>query len=219
MKFDMKDFNKQMNAAIQYSDGFLKGVDQYETYFNAQLAEIIKQAFYKFVDSTARLEPDRLHHVYEWGQTGVDSARLFRIEAFSGRQSIRFVTEFMQSTSTSPSANEPFVDKASVMEAGTTINIAPRSGGVLAFEGDDGDMVFTSSEVTIDDPGGPEVKGAFAAVAREFFSGYLNKGMMKELIKEMETPKEFSQGWNRGMSKGTGMRNAQRYLTIDGGVG
>ncbi|MEL0016733.1 MAG: hypothetical protein VW715_16070, partial [Rhodospirillales bacterium] len=90
---------------------------------------------------------------------------------------------------------------------------------VLAFEGDDGDMVFTSSEVTIDDPGGPGVKGAFAAVAREFFTGYLNKGMMKELIKEMETPKEFSQGWNRGMSKGTGMRSAQRYLTIDGGVG
>ena len=209
MKFDMKDFNKQMNAAIQYSDGFLKGVDQYETYFNAQLAEIIKQAFYKFVDSTARLEPDRLHHVYEWGQVGMDSARLFRIEAFSGRQSIRFVTEFMQSTSTSPSANEPFVDKAEVMESGSTITITPRSGGVLAFEGDDGEMVFTSSEVTVEDPGG-NVAGQFGAVAREFFTNYLNKGMLKELISNLETPKEYTQGFRKGMNYSSGMRQGQR---------
>lgn len=218
MKYNTVDFQKTMRGALQYSDGFVKGVDQYEGYFNAQLAEIIKQAFYQYVDSVARLEQDRLHHVYEWGQVGVDSARLFRIEAFSGRQSIRFVTEFMQSTSTSPSATEPFVDKASVMEAGTSITITPRNGGVLAFEGDDGEMVFTPNEVVVEDPGGPNVQGAFTAVVLEFFNAYLNKGMMRELIKELENPVAFTQGWNKGMSQATGMRSAQRYLTIDGGV-
>ena len=217
LKFDLNDFNKEMKKAIDYSTGFANGAEQNEQYFNNQLAEIIKEAFYKYVDSVARLEPDRLHHIYEWEQSGVDTARLFRIEAFSGRQSIRFVTEFMQSTSTSPSANEPFVDKASVMEAGTMITITPRGDGPLAFEGDDGEMVFTNSEVTIENPGG-NVAGQFAAVAREFFENYLDQALLKELILKLQTPIEFSQGWGKGMNYATGQRQAKKYLTIKSGV-
>ena len=213
----MTDFNRTMKNAIDYSRGFANGVQQNEQYFNQQLAELIKEAFYKYVDSTARLDPDRLHHMYEWEQTGVDKARLFRIEAFTGQQSIRFVTEFMQSTSVSPTANEPFVNKAEVMESGTTVTVSPRSGGVLAFEGDDGEMVFTSDEVTIDNPGG-NVSGQFAAVAREFFINYLDKGILKELVKELQSPVEFAQGWGKQMNYATGQRQAQKYLTLKGGV-
>ena len=217
IKIDMKDFNKAMNDAIGYSKGFIAGVEANELFFNQQLAEIIKEAFYKYLDSTARLDPDSLHHVYEWGQTGVDKARLFRIEAFTGKQSIRFVTEFMQSTSTSPSANEPFVDKASVMEAGTTITITPRGEGPLVFEGDDGEMVFTNEEVTITNPGG-NVAGQFAAAARDFFTNYLDRGMLKTLMQDLETPREYSQGFRKGMSYGTGMRQGQRYLNVKGEI-
>ena len=105
---NMTEFNKTMKEALEYSRGFLAGVESNEILFNQQLAEVIKEAFYKYLDSTARLDPDRLHHMYEWGQSGVDKARLFRIEAFSGKQSIRFVTEFMQSeevTITNPGGN------------------------------------------------------------------------------------------------------------------
>ena len=218
IKIDMKEFNKAMNEVIEYTEGFLAGAEQNEMQFNQQLAEVIKEAFYKYLDSTARLDPDSLHHVYEWGQTGVDSARLFRIEAFTGRQSIRFVTEFMQSTSTSPSANEPFVDKASVMEAGTTVTITPRSGDVLAFQGEDGEMVFTSEEVTVTNPGG-NVAGQFAAAARDFFTNYLDKGMLKALMRGLETPQEYKQGFRKGMSYGSGMRQGQRYLTVKGEIG
>jgi len=214
---DMTEFNATMKKAFDYSNGFLNGLEQNEQYFNEQLAQIIKQAFYLYVDSTARLDPDRLHHMYEWGQVGVDSARLFKMEAFTGRQSIRFVTEFMQSTSVSPTANEPFVNKAEVMESGTTVTVSPRSGGVLAFEGDDGEMVFTSDEVSIDNPGG-NVSGQFAAVAREFFINYLDKGILKELVKELQSPVEFAQGWGKQMNYATGQRQAQKYLTLKGGV-
>jgi len=217
LKFDLNDFNKEMKKAIDYSTGFINGAEQNEQYFNNQLAEIIKEAFYKYVDSVARLEPDRLHHIYEWEQTGVDKARLFRIEAFSGRQSIRFVTEFMQSTSISPTANEPFVNKAEVMESGTTIKISPRGDGPLAFQGDDGEMVFTNEEVTIENPGG-NVAGQFAAVAREFFTNYLDQALLRELIKELQNPVEFAQGWGKGMNYAKGMKQGQRYLTIKGGV-
>ena len=214
---NMTEFNKTMQEALGYSRGFLAGVEANEVLFNQQLAEVIKEAFYKYLDSTARLDPDRLHHMYEWGQAGVDKARLFRIEAFTGQQSIRFVTEFMQSTSVSPTANEPFVNKAEVMESGTTVTVSPRSGGVLAFESDDGEMVFTSDEVTIDNPGG-NVAGQFAATAREFFTNYLDQALLRELIKELQNPVEFAQGWGKGMNYGKGMKQGQRYLTIKGGI-
>ena len=217
IKLDMTEFNRAMNEAIEYSKGFLAGAENNVVLFNQQLAEVIKEAFYKYLDSTARLDPTRLHHMYEWDQTGVDKARLFRIEAFSGKQSIRFVTEFMQSTSVAPTANEPFVNKAEVMESGTTVTVAPRSGDVLAFTGDDGDMVFTTDEVTIENPGG-YVAGQFAATAREFFTNYLDQALLKELIKELQNPKEFAQGWGKGMNYAKGMKQGQRYLTVKGGV-
>ena len=214
---DMTEFNRAMKEAIDYSRGFLAGVESNEIVFNQQLAEVIKEAFYKYLDSTALLDPDRLHHMYEWGQTGVDKARLFRIEAFSGKQSIRFVTEFMQSTSVSPTSNEPFVNKAEVMESGTTVTVSPSSGGVLAFTGDDGDTVFTTEEVTITNPGG-NVAGQFGAVARDFFTNYLDQALLKELIKELQNPKEFAQGWGKGMNYSKGMKQGQRYHTVKGGV-
>jgi len=217
IKTNMTEFNKTMQEALGYSRGFLAGVEANETLFNQQLAEVIKEAFYKYLDSTARLDPDRLHHMYEWGQVGVDSARLFKMEAFTGRQSIRFVTEFMQSTSVSPTANEPFVNKADVMESGTMVTITPRGEGPLVFEGDDGDMVFTNEEVTIDNPGG-NVAGQFAATAREFFTNYLDQALLRELIKELQNPVEFAQGWGKGMNYGTGQRQAKKYLTIKSGV-
>ena len=217
INLDTTDFMKTMNQAIGYSYGFLSGAENNAIVFNQELAEVIKQAFYKYLDSTARLDPDRLHHMYEWGQTGVDKARLFKIEAFTGRQSIRFVTEFMQSTSVSPTANEPFVNKAEVMESGTTVTVAPRSGDVLAFTGDDGDMVFTTEEVTIESPGG-NVAGQFARVAKEFFTNYLDQALLKELIKDMETPTEFKQGWGKGMNNSKGVNQGRRYMTVKGGV-
>ena len=100
IKLNMTEFNKTMKQALGYSEGFINGALQNQQYLNEQIAEIIKEQFYEYVDSVARLEPDRFHHVYEWGQVGTDAGRLFRIEAFSGQQSIRFVTDFLQSTST-----------------------------------------------------------------------------------------------------------------------
>ena len=215
---NMAEFNKTMKQAIGYSEGFLNGAVQNQRYLNEQVAEIIKEQFYKYVDSVARLEPDRFHHVYEWGMVGNDAGRLFRIEAFSGQQSIRFVTDFMQSTSTSPTATEPFVDKASVSEEGSLITLTPRDGGVLSFQSEEGDMVFTPNEITIEQPGGPGVRGSFAAVTKEFFENYLNSTLVRELQTQLSTAMSFEQGWNNNMNYGTGQRRAKQWLTIDGGI-
>ena len=215
---NMTDFNRTMKQALGYSEGFVNGAVQNQRYLNEQIGEIIKEQFYEYVDSVARLEPDRFHHVYEWGQVGNDAGRLFRIEAFSGQQSIRFVTDFMQSTSVSPTATEPFVDKASVMEEGSLITISPKNGDVLAFQNESGDMVFTPNDIVVDQPGGPGVQGAFAAVTKEFFENYLNSTLVRELQAQLSTPIPFEQGWNKNMNYSTGQRRAKQWLTIDGGI-
>ena len=38
---------------------FWQGVESNEIVFNQQLAEVIKEAFYKYLDSTARLDPNQ----------------------------------------------------------------------------------------------------------------------------------------------------------------
>ena len=37
MKYVTTDYSKTMKSALSYSEGFLKGVEQYQTYFNLQL--------------------------------------------------------------------------------------------------------------------------------------------------------------------------------------
>jgi hypothetical protein len=79
-------------------------------------------------------------------------------------------------------------------------------------------MVFTPNDVIIDQPGGPGVRGSFAETTKEFFANYLDGALLKDLIFELSTPTEFAQGWRKGMSYGSGQRQAKRYLTIKGGV-
>ena len=214
--FDMKDFQKEMKNAIDYSVGFVRGVESKKLSFNIELANVVKQALFKYVDSSARVDPDSLHHVYEWGQAGNPGARLFDIQSDVSNTVIRFSTSFLPSGSVSESGGAPFVNKASVMEAGTTITITPSANGVLAFE-NDGETVFTREQVTIESPGG-NVAGNFERVVNEFFTNYLNYGIMKELMKDLDTPDEFVQGWGRQMSYSTGLRQGQRYLSVKGSV-
>jgi len=216
---DATDFNKVINNAIQYSNGFINGVQSQEQMMLRQIAEVTKQAFYKYVDSSARLDPASLHHVYEWGQTGSPGGRLFDLDAFIGSGFIRFVSKFLPSESIPPTGNTPFYDKARIMEEGISVTIEPQEGGVLAFEGDDGEMVFTPNSVTVQNPGGPETEGGYEQVFREFFNNYLDRVLVKELLRDFSTADEFVRGWTKGMSYASGNRQGKKYATIKGGIG
>jgi hypothetical protein len=219
MRFDATDFNKTLANAVQYSQGFIDGVNSNEQLFLRQIAEVTKQGFYKFVDSNARIDSSSLHHVYEWGQVGEPSGRLFNLDAFIGSGFIRFVSKFLPSTSIPPTGNTPFYDKARIMEEGISVTIEPQDGGVLAFEGDDGEMVFTPNSVTIENPGGPDTEGSYEQVFREFFNNFLDRVLLGELIKNMNTPDEFLRGWGKGMNYRGGVRMGKRYATVKGGIG
>jgi hypothetical protein len=216
--FDMSDFEKQMRNAMSYAEGFFDGVDVSHTLFNNELAQVIKQACGKYIDSSARIDPTSLHHVYEWGAVGDPGGRLFDITALADNMFIRFTFDFRDSNVNSPGSATPFAKKAEIMESGMSVVVAPKNSDTLVFEGDDGEMVFTQEEITIENPGGPNTTGSFERVVREFFYVYLKQGLLKSLLKDLDTADEFTDGFKNGTGYGRGMIQGKRYLTVDGGV-
>lgn len=215
---DMSDFTRTMNGVIDYSKGFLDGVQIKEPLFNNELGQVIKVACGKYIDSSARVDPTSLHHVYEWGAVGDPGGRLFDINVKADNMFIRFDFFFIKSKTTAPGSSVPFENKAEIMESGMSVTVKPRNSDTLVFEGDDGEMVFTQDAITIENPGGPNTSGSFERVVREFFYVYLKQGLLKSLLKDLDTADEFTDGFRKTSGYPAGVLQGKRYLTVDGGV-
>lgn len=111
------------------------------------------------IDGQARLHKSTLHHMYEWGQTGQEEGRLFKMKYWVNQYGGSVSYEFLPSTTTSDTSDVPFANKAQIMEEGRTIVVKPKKAQVLAFE-IEGEQVFTPHPVVITQPGGPDVAGS-----------------------------------------------------------
>lgn len=221
VKFDLKDFERIMKNSIAYSDGFVSGINSGKLEFNRVLGEYTLQALNKFIDAKARMSPDSLHHVYEWGMTGSPGGRLFDIKVSATSASINFTGSFLQSSSISDSSSEPFHDKARIMENSIEIVVEPKSSDVLAFEGNDGETVFTVGSIYIANPGGDAVAGSFGETVSEFFDVYFTTTFMSQsgILAKLSKPKEFYTSFPVGANGGgssTGISAAKKYLSIKG---
>lgn len=218
---DTKQLNKILGNSVSYTLGFLEGTDIGQIQFNKQLGEFIEEVLYKYIDAKARMSPDTLHHVYEWDQVGSSSGRLFEFKVKASKRIITFTGKFLKSRSVSSSSTEPFSNKAEVMENRIAITIAPKNSSVLVFE-DDGETVFTSKTIEIENPGGDAVAGSFSSAVESFFDSYLTAGILRGagIIDSLETPKEYSDSFPQGARKGrsTGVIAGKRYMTLPNGV-
>jgi hypothetical protein len=106
--------------------------------------------------------------VYEWYRTGNPDARLFEISYTVSNLGLSFRSNFTQSTSIAKGSNEPFFDKAKVMESGASVIIKPKSAEFLRFE-KGGDTVFTPNPVAVPSPGGSSTTGGFERTLITFF--------------------------------------------------
>lgn len=218
VKFDSKELNAMLGNAVKFSYGFLDGIDVEQTEFNRRLGEFTVQALEKYIDAAARANPESLHHVYEWNQTGSPSARLFKINSRASKRVIHFEGKFLQSSSISQENSEPFKDKAYIMENAIAIQVEPRASNVLAFESDGG-MVFTSNAIYIEHPGGDAVAGSFGRVVDDFFDNYFTNGLLRPFIDSLSRPKEFAEYWPAGVKgggKATGISAGRKYLKSRG---
>lgn len=200
---------------IDYSLGFLEGVKSGKKAFLKSLGEQTIQAMKEFVDSNARINPDALHHVYEWYQVGSPDARLFDIEYTVSNLGLSLKSTLSQSTSIQAGSTTPFYDKARIMEEGIPVRIVPRKAKALSFEVD-GEQVFTKGEVYIDNPGGTQVQGSLERTLDMFMNQYFtqaflyNIGIDKYFNNTSVFKKNFAAGVRRG--KSVGMETGYRWI-------
>lgn len=203
IKFDSRQFKKDMNNIMSYSAGFLDGVNAGKTNFlNAigiETIELLKE----YIDANARTNPELLHHVYEWDRVGSPDARLFDLEYTISGLGLSFKSTFRQSTSIQNGSKVPFYDKAKIMENGIPVKIRPVSAEALRFVTKDGEEVFTKSEVSVDNPGG-NVQGQYQKAFDTFFNKYFTQAFLKAsgIGAYLENPTVYKKNLQAGKRSG-----------------
>lgn len=178
IKFDDKEFMKKMSNILQYSVGFADGAKDGKVNMMKNLGQSTVEMLKDFVDMNARMDPQKLHHVYEWYQTGSPEARLFDIEYAVSGSGLSINSSFRQSSSVKAGSSTPFYDKARIMENGSPVIIRPKRAKVLAFEVD-GEMVFTKNDVVVKNPGGDATRNGYEDTFNMFFDRYFNQSFLQ----------------------------------------
>lgn len=179
IRVDQRSFMKQMNNIIGYTEGFLEGIQAGKPEFFANFAKSMMEILNGYIDSNARLEPETLHHVYEWHQVGSPNARLFDLGYRVDGNGISLNATLRQSKTIKMGSNTPFYDKARIMEYGVPVTISPTRGRVLAFD-DQGNDVFVSGSVEVANPGGVDVQGSFQRIIDSFFKNYFTQAYLSQ---------------------------------------
>jgi hypothetical protein len=219
VSIDAKRFNKEINNIMQYSIGFIEGVQRSKTVFFENIGSSVIEAMKEFVDSNARVNPSALQHMYEWGQAGSPAARLFDINYTVTNLGLSLDATFRQSSSVRDGSSVPFYDKARIMEQGIPVTIKPVRARVLSFDVD-GNPVFTSGPVTVQNPGGEAAEGSFENAVSNFVKQYFTQSFLKSsgLTQYFSYPSEFKKGLARGKTGGraSGLAAGARYMSRAG---
>ena len=219
VKVDATEFVKKMNNAVQYSDGFLEGIQMSREQFNKFVAGYTVEALERYIDARARMNPEALHHVYEFNSVGQSNGRLFKFKTVARGNNINISGSFLPSSSVSNTSREPFINKAEIMENGISIVITPRGDNPLVFE-NNGELVFTRNSISIDHPGGDQVAGSFGRTIDDFFNNYFTNAILYPLFKQLENPKEYDEYFAAGTKSGKsiGVRAGRKYFILTGGI-
>jgi hypothetical protein len=196
-----KQFAKDMDNIVNYALGFLDGVKQGYPSFLQQLGATMSEALKAYIDANARVNPQVLHHVYEWDKTGSPDARLYDIKYVSTGVGLSFNSTFRQSSSIKNGSRVPFYDKARIMENGIPVTIVPKQR-VLAFE-QDGETVFTTKPVRVSNPGG-QVQGEYERVFNSFFNRYFTQSFLESsgIASYLRSPVDFKKNFSSGKRGG-----------------
>lgn len=157
--------------------------------------------FINYMTVIAGAEPSRFHHVYEWGQVGDPSARLWQDVLVGGGNSRVATFTWRASKQTVPVRDDfkaagvkqihVFVWKAPVMEYSTGLTITPKRGNVLAyFTGPTNPdnkykMQFTKNPIRVKNPGGPMTRGAFTREYVKWWGGDAGSNVFNSKIKKV----------------------------------
>ena len=215
---DSKQFQKEINNILNYSTGFLEGVQRGKTEFYLSLAPQISEMASQFIDVNAKMSPELLHHIYEWEKVGSPEARLFDIDYKVSKIGITFTSSLRQSSSIKEGSNVPFYNKAKIMEEGLSVTIVPKRANALRFD-INGEEVYTSRGVVVDNPGG-QTQGQFDKVLNNFFGVYfrqsfLNSSGLLQYFKYPQVYKKNMPAAKRG-GRSLGLKTGYRWVADAG---
>lgn len=207
LSIDTRQFKKDLNNVVEYSLGYLEGIQIGKSQFLRNLGLNISETLQQYIDSNARVNPQALNHIYEWYQVGSPNARLYELKYTVSNLGLSFITNFKQSSSIKDGSRVPFSDKARIMEEAIPVVITPRESTVLVFE-KDGETIFTKNSVNVDNPGGDATTGAFEKTIDSFFTKYFTQAFLRSsgVSSYLENPilykKNLTSGKKSGRSKG-----------------
>jgi hypothetical protein len=170
-------FEKTLQNVVNYSFGFLEGAQNGKRVMLDNLGKGTIEALNQYIDAMARGDQAALHHVYEWYQTGSPAGRLFDLQYTVSNAGLSLKSSFRQSTTVAENSNEPFYNKARIMEEGITVTISPKRKALVFEEG--GETIFVSRPITINNPGGTAVEGSYERVFDSFFKNYFTQAFLK----------------------------------------
>jgi hypothetical protein len=215
VRFDTKKFDLQMLNFLEYSTGFIEGIQKGRNVFLKNLSDGTSEGLKRYIDSNARANPQALQHMYEWYKTGSPSARLYNIDCKVVGTGISINSTFRQSNSIARDSEVPFYNKAKIMENGIPITIKPKNSSVLAFK-IDGEEIFTKKEIKIPVPGGPKARGSYEKVFDEFFRLYFSQAFLKAsgLFDYLESPLAYKANLASGVKNGksTGIQTGYNWI-------
>jgi hypothetical protein len=212
VKFDDKDFLNDILNVVKYSDGFVEGAQKGKPKFLQELGVITVEMAKEFIDTNARLDPQRLHHVYEWYRTGSPDARLYDIDYTVASGMVAFRYSFKQSQSVSRGSTVPFYNKAEVMESGVPVTIKAKSANVLVFDAN-GETYFRPGPIKVDNPGG-QVQGQFNKVLDIFFNQYFTQAFLRSsgIAFNLENPAEFHRNLKKRSGRAAGIKAGYNWI-------
>jgi len=196
----------QISASVYYKATVMSKLTSnknFQNKFSTVIFNQIEKDFGEYIDAKARTTPLALHHVYEWKKAGDKEARLFELNKLpQDGLSFQLTYNFKLSKSMVPTKKgkhtHVFANKASVMESGVPVVIAPRSSERIVFEVS-GDTVFMpkGASVTVSKPGGVRVKDSFKVAYKYFFTG--------DLVNQSIKRSGFQRLFNSSISKALGL--------------
>lgn len=162
---------------------------------------VMSDEFTEYMSVVSAAQQSRFHHVYEWGQIGDPTAKLWEDKLIGGGNARTATFTWKASKQVVPVREDfreagvkqihVFVWKAPVMEYGKNITIRPKRGKFIAyFTGPTNPdtkypMKITKNPITVTDPGGEMTKGSFTREYVSWWSGTGAQGVFESTIRRV----------------------------------
>jgi hypothetical protein len=214
VSLDSVSLEKALRNVVNYSFGFLEGAQAGKKVMLDNLGQGTIEALGQYIDAMARGDQYAMHHVYEWYQTGSPAARLFDLQYTISNAGLSLKSSFRQSNTVAENSNEPFYDKARIMENGIPITISPKRKALVFEEG--GETIFVSRPITVNNPGGTAVEGAYERTFDLFFKSYFTQAFLKSsgLFDYIEKPVLYKKNIAAGAKGGRQVGKKVGYTWI-----